>query len=851
MKNIFVLIFLCVFFIATSTFAETKFFPAKKNPVPDVYIVVLKEGVAKHHKALASEGPSVSKIANELTTIHEGKVNSIWDYNLQAFVAQMNEEIAKAMSEDPRVSKIIQDRFIIPGTSTTTTAYCRKTDTSFENPHVEFPSSPQLIDCEDPFFHLEHLLNREDCNDNWGLDRIDSGETFDTWYNWSASASGNGVHVYVVDTGIYPGHNEFENESGNSRVSGEINFFDNSDTKENTVWSHGTHVAGIIGGKTYGVAKNSLLHPYKISHNGSTRTAGIINALFEIANYHHINYPQQPAVVNMSLNTQWNTNPYFSIWEWCGLDDPNCNGIHPLVKDAVQAVLDKGILVIESAGNGGNDALPYVVQNSGVLVVGATDASNKRMSVEVSGSYDEFRSNYGSRVDIWAPGENILSAWRPLSSGETDLANACRLSGTSMAAPHATGVAALYLEKYPYAKPSEVKCALIKGATIPSSLIDPDPNNPNLPRSPNRLLAIPLTRFFPITLNAFPGTINTRTPLFQWNDSVGSTKYHLKVKDSAGYIVQQEDLTPDFACGNSASCKVTLAPLAPGSYTWWIEADYDCGTIESDHKEFTITLPQAEIIGTWSSGFWYYNVANSTWTKMYSSIPSGPMAAIAAGDVTGDGKADVISSWDSGLWHQNGATLGWTKVYDTPPSRIAAGDITGDGRAEIIGVWSSGIWYWNPATSGWTQMCNSTPPGPIAAGEVTGDGKADIISVWPSGLWYQNGATLGWTNISNIAHDRVAAGDITGDGRDEIIATWGLGYSGILYYNLVPGYWTYMYPYTPSGPIAAGDVTGDGIADLIFCQDGGLWYQDGATYAWKQVSTTAPSLVTAGDITGD
>jgi hypothetical protein len=83
----------------------------------------------------------------------------------------------------------------------------------------------------------------------------------------------------------------------------------------------------------------------------------------------------------------------------------------------------------------------------------------------------------------------------------------------------------------------------------------------------------------------------------------------------------------------------------------------------------------SEIIGTWNSGIWYWDVAESKWTKMWSNVPSGD---IAAGDFTGDGKADVASCWSRGLWYQNGATLAWRKVLSTPPTQLTAGDITGD-----------------------------------------------------------------------------------------------------------------------------------------------------------------------------
>ena len=82
-----------------------------------------------------------------------------------------------------------------------------------------------------------------------------------------------------------------------------------------------------------------------------------------------------------------------------------------------------------------------------------------------------------------------------------------------------------------------------------------------------------------------------------------------------------------------------------------------------------------EIIGTWSNGIWYWDVAASEWTRMSASNPTGE---IAAGDFTGDGKADVASIWGNGLWYQDGATLDWTKVSNTSPTRLTAGDVTGD-----------------------------------------------------------------------------------------------------------------------------------------------------------------------------
>jgi enterochelin esterase-like enzyme len=258
-----------------------------------------------------------------------------------------------------------------------------------------------------------------------------------------------------------------------------------------------------------------------------------------------------------------------------------------------------------------------------------------------------------------------------------------------------------------------------------------------------------------------------------------------------------------------------------------------------------ITKVVSEIIGTWSSGIWYHDVTASKWTEMTSSIPTGE---IAAGDFTGDGKADVVSCWRDGLWYQDGATLDWTKVSGPGAVYLTAGDVTGDGRSEIIGTWSNGIWYWDVAAAKWTKMTASNPTGEITAGDFTGDGKADVASIWGNGLWYQDGDTSDWTKVSNIAPTQVTAGDVTGDGRSEIIGTWS---NGIWYWDVAAAKWTKMTASNPTGEITAGDFTGDGKADVASCWSNGLWYQDGATLAWIKVSNTAPTQLTAGDVTGD
>ena len=117
---------------------------------------------------------------------------------------------------------------------------------------------------------------------------------------------------------------------------------------------------------------------------------------------------------------------------------------------------------------------------------------------------------------------------------------------------------------------------------------------------------------------------------------------------------------------------------AAGNYTIEVRAS---GTAANSDKVVSTLNPDlsaanfAEIIGTWSSGIWYYDVAASKWTKMTSFIPTGD---IASRNLTGDGKADVTSCWSNGLWYQDGDTLKWTKVSNTAPTQVTAGDVTGD-----------------------------------------------------------------------------------------------------------------------------------------------------------------------------
>jgi hypothetical protein len=248
-----------------------------------------------------------------------------------------------------------------------------------------------------------------------GLDR--TSERFlplDIRYTYKET--GNGVHVYVIDSGIRATHTEF-----GGRVSGGINTVSTSAGTDDCV-GHGTHVAGTIGGATYGIAKQVFLHPLRVSDCSVPYLAPLIAAVDWVTANRVL-----PAVANISIR----------VW-----------GISPALNMAVTNSVTTGqVTYAVAAGNDyGVDACavsPALVPE--VITVGASDPTNDT----VAGF-----SNGGPCLDLFAPGVNILSAWK-----DSDTATAV-LSGTSMSAPHVAGVAARYLETYPLAPPSAVWAAL-------------------------------------------------------------------------------------------------------------------------------------------------------------------------------------------------------------------------------------------------------------------------------------------------------------------------------------------------------------------------------------------------------
>ncbi|MDQ3785905.1 MAG: S8 family peptidase [Actinomycetota bacterium] len=267
---------------------------------------------------------------------------------------------------------------------------------------------------------------------SWGLDRVDQRDLpLNSKYSYSTTASN--VTAYVIDTGIRTTHSDF----GGRAVWGTNTTGDGNNTDCN---GHGTHVAGTIGGAAHGLAKGVRLVAVKVLDcNGSGSFAGVAAGIDWVTS----NHTSGPAVANMSLGA---------------------SGSDAATENAVRNSIADGVTYGIASGNSNSNACNFTpARVAEAITVNASTNTDARASF----------SNYGTCTDIFAPGQNITSAWNTSNTATNTI------SGTSMATPHVVGAAALYLAANPSASPATVQSAM-KASATPNKITNPGTGSPNL-----------------------------------------------------------------------------------------------------------------------------------------------------------------------------------------------------------------------------------------------------------------------------------------------------------------------------------------------------------------------------------
>ncbi len=350
---------------------------AQSKPVPGRYIVVFRDSVAN----------PAAEAANLVRGLG-GQLHHTYTSALKGFAASLPDAALQGIRNNPNVDYIEQDQTVSLNATQTQS------------------------------------------NATWGLDRIDQ-PALPLNVEYQYNHTGAGVHAFIIDTGIRASHADF---SGRMR-SGFTAINDGRVTDDCN--GHGTHVAGTVGGTTWGVAKGVTLIPVRVLNcQGSGTWSGVIAGVDWVASS-----TLRPAVANMSLG----------------------GGASQAVDDAVAGAASKGATVVVAAGNSNADACKYSPARApSAITVGASTSADARASY----------SNYGNCLDLFAPGSAITSAWITSDSASTTI------SGTSMASPHVAGVAALALAANPAASPWAVAAFLSDNATL-DKISSPGTGSPN------------------------------------------------------------------------------------------------------------------------------------------------------------------------------------------------------------------------------------------------------------------------------------------------------------------------------------------------------------------------------------
>lgn len=434
----------------------------------------------------------------------------------------------------------------------------------------------------------------------WGLDRIDQRNLpLNSTYVYNAT--GAGVKAYIIDTGINLAHNEFGGRAidGNDSVDGSLPAAD--------CHGHGTHVSGTVGGSTYGVAKGVTLVAVRVLDcSGNGTDSGVIAGINWAASDHAAG---APAVANMSLG----------------------GGVSQALDDAVNAAIADGITFAVAAGNGDQFGNPLNACNgspsrvANAITVSATNSSDTKASW----------ANYGTCVDIFAPGVSITSSWYSSNTATNTI------SGTSMATPHVAGAAALYLSTNTSASPATVASALINNSTT-GVVVSPGTG------SPNRLL---YTGFIggggtpAPTISSFsPASGGTGTVVtINGTNFTGATSVSFNNQSASFSVLSSTQITATVPnCSSSGQVRVTTAggtATSAGSFTvtgcgggssqLLLNPGFESGNVNWTTTTAVIdnSASPAARTGSWKAWLCGYGTTHTDYAYQQVTIPSTATSA--------------------------------------------------------------------------------------------------------------------------------------------------------------------------------------------------------------------------------
>jgi subtilisin family serine protease len=650
------------------------------SAIPGRYLVRIRDDASVRSRGLAA-------VARQLSAAHHGALGHVWDLSLHGFGISMNEADARSLAADPEVDYVEQDQWV--------------TATATQSP-----------------------------TPSWGLDRIDQrGLPRDNTYGYDPSG-GAGVHAYIVDSGIRISHTDF-----GGRASYGANFVEDgqSPTDAGDCSGHGTMMAGIVGGTKYGVAKKTQLIAVRVlgcdGISDKTSVEDGINWAINDVRAHRAKAPW-PAVINLSISNICRNDAQEPA--------PCPPGAARAVVDAENSAIAAGIPVVASAGNNNADAsVNSFLQAPQVIAVGATDPTDGRwvMSTTVG-------SNYGNRVDLWAPGEQITTDYQDSdTSTRTD-------QGTSMAAPHVTGAVALLLGTplFATASPADIRAQLIANATL--GLLA------NLKAgSHNSLLYVPAG---PTSVALARGR-DGRLALFGTTPD-GQLKW--RSQQSAGSV--------GWGVWTTAATKGWLSPAAEPGADKAITLAASVGVGQVFHRQQAVSAE-----GDWFN--WHLDGLCASMALAANADGRLEMACVNAQGMLFTRRQNAINSADWGNWSQIPLFEGVLLRSITAETNVP------DGRIVLVGVDSAGLSWQTAQTAANATAWDPLDPivGPllseVALVRNSADNTLEVIGTNGSGaVWSRRQTSAGsstWTDWSRLPDKLLChiAAETNVDGRVLVI----------------------------------------------------------------------------------